>query len=205
MWLSCLLAVVAGAFVWTRQLNGMPLVGLDIAYVTDDVRGAVHPVAHEYVGHFAGLVECVFLVGLTVGVRGPRARFVAGGVLLLVAAVLVAVGLRTLGEVPPYLDPSRTAAGRFAAAVVFALALLALCGAVALARRWFVFHDGFVTGLLAGAGSLHLVAIFLLASALDPPMELTGWAWVPGVCHLLAAGCVAVWAAGRREAAPSPG
>ncbi|NYV75931.1 hypothetical protein [Streptomyces sp. UH6] len=205
MWLSCLLAVVAGAFVWTRQLNGMPLVGFDITYVTDDVRGATHPVAYEYVRHFAGLVECVFLVGLTVGARGPRVRLVAGGVLLLVCAVLVTTGVRTLGDASSHVDLSRAAADRFAAAVVFTLALSALGGAVALVCRRFVFHDGFVAGLLAGAGSLHLVAVFLLASALDPPMELTGWAWVPGVCHLVAAGCVAAWVAGRRETAPLPG
>jgi hypothetical protein len=199
--LLCLLAVAAGACVWTTQLNGMPLIGFDITYVTDDVRWAMHPVAYEYVRNFAGLVECVLLVGLTVGVRGPRARFLAGGVLLLVVAVLVATGLRVLGDVQPYVDSSRAAADRFAAATAFALALVTLAAAVAVMCRWYVFHDGFVAGVLAGAGSLHLVAVFLLASALDARMELTVWAWGPGVCHLLAAGCVAAMVAGRRETA----
>ncbi|KAF3469281.1 hypothetical protein [Streptomyces sp. Tu 3180] len=196
--------MVAATAVWTTEPDGTSIHGLDIAYVRDHVHGALHPVAHAYTMHFAGLVEVTLLLGLTPGVRGPRARFVAGSVAVLTAAVLALLAVNTLTETSPYADPSRALLDRTAAAVLIALALATLCAAVVLMRRGFVFYDGFVIAFLAGAGILHVVSMFLLAAVLDPRMSLTVWAWAPALCHLPAAGCAAALAAGtaadRREA-----
>ncbi|MFD7446515.1 hypothetical protein [Streptomyces sp. NPDC059909] len=190
--------------VWTTEPGGVSIHGLDIAYVRDNVHGALHPVAYAYIMHFVGLVEVTLLLGVTPGVRGPRARFVAGSVAVLAAAVLVLMAVNTLTEISPYADPSRALLDRLAAAGLIALALATLCAAVALMRRGFAFYDSFVIAFLVGMGILHMVSMSLVAAVLDPRMSLTVWAWTPALCHLLAAGCAAALAAGtaavQREA-----
>lgn len=198
MW--CLLAVAAGAAVWTTEPGGNAIHGLDILYARDNVTSALHPVAYAYVTHFAGLVELTLVLAITAGVRGPRARFVGGSVAVLVAAVLVLLSVRTLADTSPYADPSRASHDRLAAACLIALAVATLCAAVALMCRGFALYDRFVIVFLAGMGILHLVSMHLLAAVLDPRMPLTVWAWVPGLCDLLAAGCTAVLVTGTTTA-----
>ncbi len=196
----CLLAVAAGVAVWTTEPGGNSIHGLDIYYARDNVTSALHPVAYMYVTHFAGLVELTLPLAVTAGVRGPRARFVAGSVAVLVAAVLVLLAVKTLADISPYADSSRASHDRLAAAGLIALAVATLCAAVALMCRGFAFYDRFVVVFLAGMGILHLVSMYLLAAVLDPRMSLTLWAWVPGLCDLLAAGCTAVLVAGTATA-----
>ncbi|MGW1883943.1 hypothetical protein [Streptomyces sp. NPDC001970] len=194
------MAVVAGAAVWTTEPGGTSIHGLDIVYVRDNVRGVLHPVAYVYIMHFVGLVEVTLLLGVTPGVRGPRARFVAGSVAVLVAAVLVLMAVNTLTDISPYADPSRALLDRLAAAGLMALALATLCAAVTLMRRGFAFYDSFVIVFLVGMGILHMVSMVLVAAALDPRMSLTVWAWAPALCHLLAAGCAVALAASAAAA-----
>ncbi|GGT04344.1 hypothetical protein GCM10010254_25970 [Streptomyces chromofuscus] len=192
--------MVAGVAVWTTEPDGNAIHGLDIAYVRDDVIGALHPVAHMYIMHFAGLVEVALLLGLTPGVRGPRARFVAGSVAVLVAAVLVLLAVKTLTDISPYAEPSRALLDRTAAGGLIALGTATLCAAVALMCRKHALYDRFVITVLVGLSVLHVVSMFLVAAVLDPRMSLAVWAWAPALCHLLAAGCAAALAAGTAAA-----
>ncbi|MEU6158131.1 hypothetical protein [Streptomyces sp. NPDC047130] len=201
------LALVACLFVWTTDPRGDVIVGVDIQYVTQYV-GVLHPVAEGFVERFGALAQVAAMLGVTVGVRGNRTRFLAAGVVSLAAAGMVGVGVRILGDLHPGAAPDLVAAERAEAVAVFVLAALLLGTAVALICRRFALHDGFVGVCLAVVGGLHLVSMYLVVSGLSPAMALAAWAWVPGGCLLLAALCTAGTAvrprAGREAVRPLP-